>query len=402
MDIAFCHPNVFPSRGGCGTYIADLTRRLVADGHDVHLYATSWDAEALPPAVRYHQLSAAGGPRFLRPWAFGAACMEALKRGRHRVSVGFDKTLGPDVVYPQGGLHAASFEHNLHKYGRPSVRFAASLVKSLDLAHWSFARLEQQQYLGPRRPVMIAISDMVRRHFHEYYGIKPEAVRVLHPAIDPHRFADPDQRGRGLDWRQQHGIAADETVALFVGLNYPLKGLAPLLRAVARVPRQHPLRLVVVGDPDIDPYRRLAGSLGIESRVCFVGPVREIKSCYFAADFLVHPTFYDPCSLVVLEALACGLPVITSRYNGATELFAHGREGFVIDDPHDRDRLAWCITQLLDPVQRQSCAAAARRAAARWTFEHHYGRLLEIFDEVATRRATARPRSRSELARAAS
>jgi UDP-glucose:(heptosyl)LPS alpha-1,3-glucosyltransferase len=101
----------------------------------------------------------------------------------------------------------------------------------------------------------------------------------------------------------------------------------------------------------------------------------------------VHPTFYDPCSNVVLEALACGLPVITTRYNGASELLSGEREtraeGYVIADPHDVPRLAWALTQLLDAERRAGCSAAARRNAAGWTFERHYQRLLGILAEAA-------------------
>jgi UDP-glucose:(heptosyl)LPS alpha-1,3-glucosyltransferase len=114
-----------------------------------------------------------------------------------------------------------------------------------------------------------------------------------------------------------------------------------------------------------------------------------MRNCYFAADFFVHPTFYDPCSNVVLEAMACGLPVITSRYNGAAELLNPPREGYVIDDPHDHEHLAWCLRQLLDPQRRASCASAARRTASNWTFEHHYREMLNVFMEAVSRRRQA-------------
>jgi UDP-glucose:(heptosyl)LPS alpha-1,3-glucosyltransferase len=123
--------------------------------------------------------------------------------------------------------------------------------------------------------------------------------------------------------------------------------------------------------------------------VRFLGYCPDTRDCYFAADFLVHPTFYDPCSLVVLEALACGLPVVTSRFNGASELLSPPREGYVIDDPHDHGRLAWCLSQLLDPVRRAACAQAARQAAQGWTFEQHYQQLLQVFGEAAARKKAA-------------
>src|SRR5205085_5096840 len=129
-----------------------------------------------------------------------------------------------------------------------------------------------------------------------------------------------------------------------------------LLQAVARTP---PLKLVVAGSPKTDPWRRLAERLGIANRVKFVGPTADVRRVYFAADVHVHPTFYDPCSGVVIEALTCGLPVVTSRHNGAAELMSPPREGFVIDDPHDHAALAGALAALLDPVRRDACGRAA-------------------------------------------
>jgi UDP-glucose:(heptosyl)LPS alpha-1,3-glucosyltransferase len=393
MNIAFCYENVLPARGGCETYIADLARRLVHDQHDVHLYACRWDEAALPEGLHYHALAVPRGPRFLRPWRFGSACEKALLGTDHQVTVGFDKTWGQDVLYPQGGLHAASAEHNLRKHSGWLGRGAARVAKWLDLAHWSFSRLERRQYLGAQRPLVVVNSVMVREHFQRHYGIRPQDLFVVHSAIDPERFADYDRPRRRLEFRQEWGIAPGETVGLFVAMNYRLKGLEPLLHAVSRMPVPQParrgFRLVVAGNPKHAAYQRLARRLGIADRVCFIGPCREMRHCYFAADFLVHPTFYDPCSLVVLEALACSLPVITSQYNGAAELFTPPREGYVVADPHDHEQLAWCMTQLLDPVRRSECAQAARKTAAQWTFDHHYRQILHVFSEAAARNHAA-------------
>jgi UDP-glucose:(heptosyl)LPS alpha-1,3-glucosyltransferase len=162
-----------------------------------------------------------------------------------------------------------------------------------------------------------------------------------------------------------------------------LKGLEPLLHAVRRLPADIPFCLLVAGSPRTQRYERLARRLGIAHRVNFLGPRRDMLHCYFAADFLVHPTFYDPCSLVVLEALACGLPVITSRFNGVSELLTRPQDSYVIDDPHDHARLAACMEELLDPARRNTCAQAARRSAALWTWDHHYRQLVQAFTEAA-------------------
>jgi UDP-glucose:(heptosyl)LPS alpha-1,3-glucosyltransferase len=396
MKIAFCYEHVQPSRGGCGTYIPDLSRRLVADGHEVHLYACSWDVEALGPGVRCHRLPTPRGPRFLRPWRFSASCLEALRHAGHDVSVGFDKTWGQDVLYPQGGLHAASVEHNFRKFASPVTATLARWARSLDLAHHSFTRLERRQYLGRPRPLVIVNSEMVRTHFQRHYGVGPDEVRVIYSSIDPRRFADPDRPRRREECRRRWGVGPGETVGLFAAMNYRLKGLGPLLRAVKELSdrpeywaAKHPFRLLVVGHPRYAGYERLARRLGVGHLVRFAGHCPDMRDGYFAADFLVHPTFYDPCSLVVLEALGCGLPVITSRYNGASELMRPLQEGYVIDDPHDHARLAWCLGQLLEPGRRAACSLAARQAATRWTFERHYQQILGVFHQALARKRAA-------------
>ncbi len=388
MDVALCYENVLPARGGSETYISALARRLALDGHHVHLYACRWDPATLPLRIHYHPLPQLRGPRSLRPWLFAAACERALQGAGHDLSIGFDKTWGQDVLYPQGGLHVASALHNLYKYRQSFVRGLARLVKGLDLAHWSFSRLEKRQYLGSDRPLIVVISQMVRRHFETFYGIDPARLRVVRAAIDPKRFPEED-RPRRLEWRQRYSISPNDTVGLFVAMNYRLKGLEPLLHAVKRMPTRPPFCLLVAGNPQFRTYERLARRLGIADRVRFIGPCREIHQCYYVADFLVHPTFYDPCSLVVLEALACGMPVITSRFNGASELLTPPREGYVIDDPHDHGQLAWFMSELLDPGLRRACGQAARQTALQWTFEHHYRQLFQVLTEAAARRRMA-------------
>src|SRR5207244_3351781 len=157
------------------------------DGHEVRLYACRWDAAALPATMQYHPLPAPRGPRFLRPWLFSAACRRALAADRHHVSVGFDKTWGQDVLYPQGGLHAASTEHNVKKHRSALVRGVARATKWFDLAHWSYSRLERRQYCGPDRPLIVVNSHMVAHHFERFYGVNPDELRVIYSAIDSDR-----------------------------------------------------------------------------------------------------------------------------------------------------------------------------------------------------------------------
>lgn len=382
MDVALCFPSVRPGRGGCETYITDLARRLARDGHGVHVLASDWDAAALPAATHFHRVEAPRGPRWLRPWLFGGRCLQVLESMPGVVSIGFDKTWGQDVLYPQGGLHAAAAEHNLLKFRAPLQRMLAAGCKRLDPANRSFRMLERRQYLGHPRPLIVVNSRMVQRHFEDHYGIPPETITVLHSAIDPQRFAAEDRPRRRALERARWGCPPDEAVGLFAAMNYRLKGLEPLLRAMPA-----DARLAVIGHPRDGKYRRFAESLGINDRVMFLGHRPDPRDAYFAADYLVHPTFYDPCSLVVLEALACGLPVITTRFNGASELL--GDAGMVVNDPHDAAELGAAIGRMSGAAFRQRASAAARCIASRWTFEEHYRGLMGILGQRAHIRRAA-------------
>ena len=375
MDVALCYPSVLPSRGGCETYIADLARRLARDGHAVHLYASVWNAAALPASLHYHRIEPSRGPRWLRPWRFAAACEKALERDRPDASIGFDKTWGQDILYPQGGLHAATVWYNRCKHPTRLGRASYSFGKSLDPANWSYSMLERRQYFGPRRPIIVVNSEMVRGHFEQFYGVPPETIRVLRSAIDPARFAAEDRLKRRHAERERWGVDPATPVGLFAAMNYRLKGLEPLLRALPEK-----ANLTVIGRPNFAKYQKLAASLGLANRVRFLGHRADPRDAYFAADYLVHPTFYDPCSLVVLEALACGLPVITTRANGAAELLDDAT-GAVISDPHNAKELAAAIQRVSDPAFRATASNAARAVAANWKFEKHYRGLVQILEE---------------------
>jgi UDP-glucose:(heptosyl)LPS alpha-1,3-glucosyltransferase len=242
--------------------------------------------------------------------------------------------------------------------------------------------LEKKQYLVPNRPLVIVNSRMVQKHFEQYYGIPPESLRVVRSAIDPFRFAAEDRLKRRHEERERWHVSPDETVGLFVAMNYRLKGLMPLLNAFAITARDQRSRLVVAGHPRFGRYLQRARELKIADRVIFLGHRPDPKDCYFAADYLVHPTFYDPCSLVALEALACGLPVITTRYNGASELLSPPADGLVIDDPHDAPTLAQAMSRMLDRGYLREASATARATGTKWTFEHHYRSLLDVWMEV--------------------
>jgi UDP-glucose:(heptosyl)LPS alpha-1,3-glucosyltransferase len=203
-------------------------------------------------------------------------------------------------------------------------------------------------------------------------------------------------------FRAAHGIGPTENVALFTGHNFRLKGLGPLLKAMAdRLKRSDaiPLRLLVCGGGDPAPFRTLAQRLGIEQHVTFLGRVPDVRACFHASDLFVLPTYYDPCSLVVFEALACGLPVVTTRCNGAGELLSQGVEGFVIDSPDDQPGLIAALDALSNAQFRGRAAVAAARLGREQSFDRHVDRLLEVAAQSAAQKRSFKRRRHASAAR---
>jgi UDP-glucose:(heptosyl)LPS alpha-1,3-glucosyltransferase len=182
-------------------------------------------------------------------------------------------------------------------------------------------------------------------------------------------------------------LRPDTVAALIVAHNFRLKGVATLLKAMRRLSGAgRDLRLIIVGGKRVEFWQRHVARIGLSDQIHFAGRVDDPLPYYAAADFYVHPTYYDPCSLVVLEAAACGLPLITSRYNGASEMFTAGDDVLLVDDPADDRELAAAMHTLLSDETRYRMGTAARRTVLQHSFHRNVDQILEIYREILDRR----------------
>jgi UDP-glucose:(heptosyl)LPS alpha-1,3-glucosyltransferase len=245
---------------------------------------------------------------------------------------------------------------------------------------------------------------MVQRDLEEFHRVPRERIRVVPNAIDPRRLAVAQPGAVRCAFRNRLGLEPTDLVGLFVGHNFALKGLGPLLRGLGarwgtdRTCR--PVHLLVCGGGDSSRYRRQAGRLGLQDVVHFLGYYPDVRDCYWSSDFFVQPTYYDPCSLVVLEALACGLPVITTVQNGAGELLSQSREGYVLSAPGAQAELIAALDHMAHDPTRLAMSDQARRLGRRWTFDAHVARLLEDLQEVATAKRLQQAPARKRGAKA--
>jgi UDP-glucose:(heptosyl)LPS alpha-1,3-glucosyltransferase len=187
------------------------------------------------------------------------------------------------------------------------------------------------------------------------------------------------------------GIPEEETVFLFVGSGFVRKGMGALTdAAIALARRRKRFRILVVGKGDPRPYRERAKAGGAGGAFLFPGPVSGAEDFYLGSDAFVFPTIYEPFSNACLEALAAGLPVITTEANGAAEIFRDGDAGFLLADPFDAATLADRMEDLLDSSLRSRMGAAARAAAEQVPLEKKVGEVFRVLS-LAWERKTGEP-----------
>jgi glycosyltransferase involved in cell wall biosynthesis len=274
---------------------------------------------------------------------------------------------------------------------RREVGFPKSLLSRVYPPHVSSTVWERFALKRSGAPI-IAVSGRTGGELTRYLGVDPARIHVIYNGIDTARFSPPASRTVARD--EVRDLVAprrpDAVVLLFVGYSFRRKGLAQIIRAMAAVADKR-LELWVAGGDDPTPFQRLARELGVGERVRFLGHRSDVVGLMRAADVFVMPASYEPFGLVLLEALACGTPVITSRAAGVAELMTGGREGYTVDDPFDTSELADTLDRLLErEAQWPELSAAARSLALDWDWDSIWRRTEAFYAELlALKRAAA-------------
>jgi UDP-glucose:(heptosyl)LPS alpha-1,3-glucosyltransferase len=367
-------------KGGAERYLVDLCVRLAEEGYEVHVFAEKFGEE--DSRFHYHTIKTIPYPKSLRLLSFAIRATKEIENGNYDITFGVGNTLKADVLQPHGGVHWAWFWRSLRAYENPFLWTIKFLGRILSLKQWINGWIEDTPYKRKSFSKIIAISDMVKRDIIRWYGISEDRIDVIYNGVDIERFHPRNHQYRE-EFRRKHGIG-NEFIVLFVSNNFRMKGLDYLIEALAEMRKEnHPdFKLLILGRDQKEPYLRLAKKVGVFEEVIFAGSTDEPEKYYGAADILVHPTFYDACSLTVLEALASGLPVITTRWNGAGGILSDGQEGFVINDPRDVHHLAGRILTLSQPGTLQEASYAARRLAENYSYERCYQEMMKVFGEL--------------------
>ncbi len=355
--------------GGAESYLKRLTHGIVVLGHEAQLVATDdWPAS---------------------DWSFGS-----INRVEADSAIGFANELeklrpqlGCDVlmsleriwrcdVYRAGdGVHQAWLNRR-RKFEMPLQRF----VRGVNRKHRDILQLEESLFAKGAAGRVIANSEMVKKEIVDIYRYPADKVDIVRNGVplDQFRF-DPATREKS---RADLKLKPDEIALLFAGSGWERKGLRFAIEAM-ELCRDRKLRLMVAGRGDARGYK--PKRFFTEEPVRFLGEVADLRPIYAAADIFILPSIYDPFSNACLEALASGLPVVTTRDNGFSEIIENGVHGSVVDLPNNVSGLRDAIRFWLDELRRSSARSKVTELAAQFGISKNVEQTLTILVQAATK-----------------
>ena len=377
MHIGLIHMRHAPV-GGTELVLNRVARHLAEREHEVTIVCRS-HGEAPHPAVNFEVLRAPVIGAAWRMWAFAKGVEQHVAGGRYDVTLGLGKTWSHDVVRTGGGSHRTYLELAARHTGAGWERRLGTRLLKDRLA----IAIEQRAFAPGAYQRVIANSDMVKRDMMQRYAVPEERIEIVYNGVDLQRF-HPRNAERGAALRTALGLAPDQFVVLFVGNGFGRKGLARLLDGLPALLGERPnARLVVVGkDSNQERFRQRAAALGVDGAVLFLGERRDVEVCYAMADLFCLPTWYDSFAFSVLEALASGVPVVTTQLAGAAELVGSA-EGTVLRGAAEPEDLGLALCDWARDDRARDAASAARTKAERHSISDSLDSIERILLEVA-------------------
>lgn len=312
--------------------------------------------------------------RLWRDWSFSKSVCQKIKQIDVDLVQSHERIPCCDVYRAGDGVHREWLKQrnrNLGWFGKLGI--------VVNPYHYYVKAAEKALFESPRLKAVICNSKMVKEEIKQYFPIRDDKLHVIYNGVDTKVF-HPDLKRHRDEVREKYDIPKDATVFLFVGSGFERKGLAAVLTAMMALSDKAYL-LVVGKDKKESKFRHLAQSRYLDQRVIFAGRQDDVRPFYGAGDALALPTLYDPFPNVALEAMASGLPIITSSKCGAAELIENGREGFVCD-AHDQKRLSEYMNLLLAKDFNQKMGQEACKRVSALTLEQMREHMLGLYNTI--------------------
>ncbi|MBN2136744.1 MAG: glycosyltransferase family 4 protein [Sedimentisphaerales bacterium] len=376
--------------GGAERSVFELSAALAVRGLDVSVLAAKGQTKVRNTHILFHDSTQKRTPLHV----FRRALKQHIAENRYDIIHSVLPFDFADVYQPRGGTYAEAILRNAASYQNKPLEWFKQFASFTNLRRTALLHAERMLCAGANGPVIAALSQYVAEQLEHHYRTDPQRIALIPNGVKINTKIDHQQadalRTRILtefDLRE----ADDPVLFLFAANNFRLKGLAPLIKAIAgqeTLPGRRKSYLVVAGSGKQRTYQSLAEKFGVADRILFLGPLRHIHNALSVVDVAVLPTFYDPSSRFILEALAAGKPVITTAFNGAADMFEHNRHGKVIDSPDDIHALAQALEHFTDTGNIENAARAIvdDAVAERISISRVADQLIELYESILKRR----------------
>lgn len=360
--------------GGAERYAVNACSRLAKRGHQVVIFSESFSCDPVEN-LTHHQVPRVVTDGFSRTTSFHRRVQKVVDPQNFDLVYALSRTYPSDVFRVAESIEAKCLQ------SRP-------LNERINPRHTGIKRLEAQLYDTAKTGMVVTNARLTKNQILEFYDYPEERIRVIRNGIDRKKFFPADDPSEVIAFRRELGISDDTFAMMFAAANFKSKGLEYAIRGMAALGDELKQRsiLMVLGDYNPDFFRKLAFKLGIGELVRFEGKNENMRDYYLAADIFFYPTIYEPCANVCLEALSCGLPVLTTTLNGAAELIEHEVNGYVVPDFQCRDEM---VTHLhafaeLSLEQRKYMIEKTSPATLECDWEEHVSSLERLFESVVS------------------
>ena len=361
----------FTGYGGAELYVRQLALRLVEQGHEVHVLARQWPTGEAEGLI-WHEIKIGRGPSFRRLYAFAREAARLVAEGHYDLVHSFERTYSQDIFRAGDGCHREWLRRRAQARGPWRGR-----LDRINPRHQAFLDLEKRLFTDPRLKIVLANSKQGAAEIVEHYGLAEEKIRVVYNGLDRARYHPGLREEHRRAVRQELGLREDEPLALFVGSGFARKGLAETIKSL----RYGGIKLLAAGRDNTGPYRRLAARLKVADRVIFLGPRLDVDRLYGAADLFVLPSWYEPFSNACLEAMAAGLPVVTTSGTGAAEVIEEGLNGFVTGFPVEAEELAHLMS-LAAGLDMETVVQTNQRVLVPFDWGKNINQTLDAYHEI--------------------
>lgn len=367
--------------GGSERYCVTLARSFRAAGHEVTVIGEAIDEE-LSGEVTFLPVSVNKLTSWTRNRSFAKNAGKLAEAGRFDVVYALGRAYGVDCVRVTERLQS----HWLDVYYRHPLN---RLFQRFNPRHRTLIDLERTIYHSPQVRRIVTQSKLDRQLLLEMYGVPESKIRTIYNGVDTEVFC-PTMRQLSPIVRRELDIPEDIPLLVFASMDFEGKGLRSILKALKQT-KHKTARLLVLGNGPVRRFRRIACELGVEQRVMFAGRRSDIQRFYGSGDLFLLPTAYEPFPNVNLEAMGCGLPVMTTSTAGGADVVRTGENGYLISDVHAVEEMTAALDGhlSLSSAARQKMADACWETAQQFPIERNVQQTLAMFEEILREKRAA-------------